>query len=302
MESINFLTLSKASHKSLHIEGEHMKKKLVIVTTAAVLLLCGCYEKSNISDTSTDPVDAISTNEEIPAFYKEPTAEPMVLPNKIDLNADPLNVVGKYLYNYLTIMHEDYEQMANSNFESFETKNVAVTDAGDGILITGAGKTSRIVLNKMLNEYSENNTLPEQAIMIRFKTDTDKRTFKDTVFSLEKGESAGNSFSFYKNKFPAIGTDPFLRNDEGNFELKPNTWCYVLMTIDDYSNTSILVWHENEADNISRYFNRSILDDRDQKYIEKCKIGELTFKIEVAAGEALTISDIWIFEYEVMKR
>ena len=282
-----------------------MRNKIALLFFITIVLFCGCKKESE--NTNIEPTENISiqSQSEIPALIVEPTAQPLLLPEDVDLNADPMNIVEKYVYNYNIIMHEDYTQMISNDFEQFELKNLDITGNDNGVTLFALKEYSNIDLVKTLEEFSADGILPEQAIMIRFKSPTQNTSFDNTLFSLSK-EDGATSFSFYNSKFPATGAGntgmPFVSGDDGNFVLKQDVWCYAFMTLDDYSNSRILIWHEGEAGNMSRHFSRGILDDRDQSHIEPIREGKLSFSIDIGKGESIEISDYWIFEYEGLKR
>ena len=232
---------------------------------------------------------ASSAMETIPPFVKE-QREILPLPDAAVFSGDSLEFVDTLIDAYEVVRVRELNKNLNLQGASVE-KN------GDGYLLTGLGneepETVAAALSRTLDAYFD-TAGGSFAVLVRFRSDeiSGLRFLCDSRFGRM-------TLDFYQGVYPATdssgeaGCVPMLNQKWNNYIYEPGEWAYVFLSISNTGQKNCYIWAENDIND----FNYQTA------YGEDTGSGSFAFSVELSAqGEAVTISDIWVYTYARMKR
>ena len=269
-----------------------MKHKVTAV--GCVLILSLCISLSGFGDSVYAALLATAsaqTQTAIPPFAGE-QKEILPLPEPTEWPADPLAFADRLIDRYETV------HMQELTAECTLRDVVAAAVAGEWEL-TGQGikepNTGAIVLNRPLDAFFHTAS-GSYAVMVRFKSD-DLQGLR-LILRNQLGEI---SLYFDRGIYPAIGVpgeeagELMLSRNWNDYVYTPGEWACAFLSIADTGQTNCYVWAERDPGNFN--YNTSYSGDAQGG-------GDpFEFSMELGAdGETVSISDVWLFSYERMKR
>ena len=202
------------------------------------------------------------------------------------------------LWDSLDMLIDQYETVHMQDLDQILTlTDINVETCNDGYLLTGQEakgfKTGTAALGQPLQAYVD-STGGNYAVMIRFQSDE----IKGLSFICDS-RFGRIMLDFSEGIYPAIDEygesvgKLMLRQRWNNYIYTPGEWAYAFLSIANTGQKNCYVWAEHDAGN-SNYHT---------SYGEDTGDGPMTFSIALSGeNEAVTISDIWVFSFERMKR
>lgn len=265
--------------------------KQAVLICLSMLMLCGCStsQKQNPSDeTAIETSNQAKIDGEIPPYVKEPR-EILPLPENEEISDDPMMFVDTLMDNYEVKHIEAIDT-------SFEFLEMEVNHLEDGYVFSAIDshefETRDALFNQSLDSFF-NTPENQYAVLVRFKSnDIDRLNFKlDSHFGRIM-------LGFTDGRYPTIDLhgdtygDLMLEEDWNNYVYTSGEWAYVFLTITNHGQKTCYLWPEDDPGNFN--FLVSFAGEEGS--------GSPGFSIGLNdKGEAVTISDIWLFSYERIK-
>ena len=257
-----------------------------IIAVMVVLILSGgiaAPAREAAAETASSAMDTI------PPFEKE-QREILPLPDVAVFSGDSLEFVDTLIDAYEVVHVQELDQ-------NISLRDVTVAICGDGYMLTGLEseelETGAAALSRTLDAYFD-TAMGSFAVLVRFRSDaiSGLRFICDSRFGRMM-------LDFYEGLYPAIDSSgdasgvAMLNQKWNNYVYQPGEWAYVFLSISNTGQKNCYIWAE---DDINDYNTQTA-------YGENTGGGSFAFSIELSAqGEAVTISDIWIYAFARMKR
>jgi len=215
-----------------------------------------------------------------------------------EASEDPLAVVDTLLDGCVTVHLQDLGA-------EFELRNVEATAGSDGYRFTGQESKERdtgaINLRRPLGAYFDTAGVP-YAVLVRFMSEE----IHGLRFICENG-SGRIAMAFDQGVYPTIDdTDASDDSEESNAKLMlnerwndyiytPGEWAYVFFSITNTGQKNCYIWAEQDPGNFNTHTSYSgDFRGEDEPFEFHIELGD--------DGETVTVSDVWLFSFERMKR
>ena len=261
-----------------------MKKWILMIALFMIFSFCACNNQST---------QALGEGQaQLTPF--SPTSTPKPLPTSVDLDADPMDMVGTILQGAEVLFTEDYKTIAANDAASFgEFEAGSIAEGIDGYEFTSENFSRTLKLINKFEVYNQSR-YPYQAILIRFMPAESKGLTFRISGAYEK------TLWFEDGRFPVCGEyGLFLEKYPTTFTLEQNKWHYALLVMDDQINVREAVWQEGAAEETAYYADWIEINE---SKIDEVKNQVLTFSMDIPLKETVVIGQYWILGYEDLAR